>query len=173
MCLLIRAVLFLTLIEVSATAAPSQFVARYLPIGTSGSATSLAVDASTNLFVVATVDEPSGQQQIRAIKTDAQGNQLATFDFGSGSDVPAGAAVDPQGNLVIVGTTYAESFPLASPASLTINYQAGFIAKLDSQLTKILFSTVLGGSQGLLALGNALALDTAGEHLRHRQHGGG
>jgi uncharacterized protein (TIGR03437 family) len=161
MCISIRTVLFLTLIAVIATAAPSQFVARYLPIGTSGSATSLAVEASGNFFVVATVYEPSGQQQIRAIKTDSQGNQLASFDFGSGSDVPAGAAVDPQGNLVIVGTTYAQSFPLASPASLTINYQAGFIVKLDSELTKTLFSTVLGGSQGFSSA-NAVALDTTG-----------
>jgi uncharacterized protein (TIGR03437 family) len=153
--------LFFTLITVIAIAAPTRFVARYLPIGISGSATSLTVDSSGNLLVVATVEEPSGQQQIRAIKTDAQGNELASFDFGSGSDAPAGAAVDPQGNLVIVGTTYAQSFPLISPAVSTINYAGGFVVKLDSQLTKILFSTVLGGSQGASAA-NAVALDAAG-----------
>ena len=99
-----------TLIAGSASAAPNQFVARYLPIGTSGSASLLAADASGNLFIAATVQEPSGQQQIRAIKTDAQGNKLAMLDFGSGSDVTAGAAVDPEGNPVIVGTTFAQSF---------------------------------------------------------------
>jgi Beta-propeller repeat len=147
------ATLFFTLIALItavATAAPNQFVTRYLPIGISGSASLLAVDASGNFFIVATVEESSGQQQIRAIKTDSQGNELASFDFGSGSDILAGAAVDPQGNLVIVGTTYAKS-----------NSQAAFIVKLDSQVTKILSSTVLGGSQGFSSA-NAVALDTDG-----------
>jgi uncharacterized protein (TIGR03437 family) len=167
MCIPDRVVLLFTLIAAIATAAPNQFVARYLPIGSSGSSTSLAVDASGNLFVVATVEEPSGQQQIRAIKTDGQGNQLASFDFGSATDAPAGAAVDPQGNLVIVGTTNARGFPVVSLPGLTTNPQAGFIVKLDSQLTKILFSTVLGAGQSsggaIESNANAVALDTAGD----------
>jgi uncharacterized protein (TIGR03437 family) len=158
--------LFLILLAAIATAAPNQFVVRYIPIGTYGSTAAVAADTSGNFFVVATVQEPSGQQQIRAIKTDAQGNELASFDLGSGSDAPAGAAVDPQGNLVIVGTTYAQSFPLVSPATFAINYQAGFVVKLDSQLTKILFSTLLGGSQVSTPADesnvNAVAIDTAG-----------
>jgi DNA-binding beta-propeller fold protein YncE len=106
---LIRGVLFLSLIAASVTAASNQFVARYVPIGTSGSADLLAVDASGNFFIVANVQESSGRPQIRAIKTDPQGNEIASFDFGGSSDTspdaPSGAAVDPQGNLVIVGTT--------------------------------------------------------------------
>jgi uncharacterized protein (TIGR03437 family) len=147
-------------------AAPNQFVARYVPIGTSGSSNLLAVDASGNFFVVATVEETSGFQQMRAIKTDPQGNILASFDFGSGSDIPAGAAVDAAGNLVLVGTTYAPSFPAVSPPVVAINYQAGFIVELDSQLTKILFSTLLGGGQASSGAAgssaNAVALDAAG-----------
>ena len=147
-----RAGLFFALITVIATASPSQFVARYLPIGISGSATSLAVDASGNFFVVATVQEPSGRPQIRAIKTDAQGNELASFDFGGSSesspDAPAGVVVDAQGNLVIVGTTDSPDFPLVPTSNLPASLQAGFVVKLDSQLTKILFSKLLGGSQG-------------------------
>ena len=119
MCIRAQAVLLCTFIVAIATAAPNQFVARYLPIGISGSSTLLAVDASGNLFVVATVEEPSGQEQIHAIKTDGQGNQLASFDFGSATDAPAGAAVDPQGNLVIVGTTNARAFPVVSLPGLT------------------------------------------------------
>ena len=97
MSLSVRVVLFLTPIAVLASASPNQFVTQYLPIGPTGSATSLALDASGNLFVVATVEEPSGQQQIRAIKTDPQGTQLASFEFGSGSDAPAAAAVGSAG----------------------------------------------------------------------------
>ncbi len=163
----VRALLLFILVTTSLVAAASnQFVARYVPIGTSGSSNLLAVDASGNFFVVATVQETSGFQQMRATKTNAQGNVIASFDFGSGSDIPAGAAVDAEGNLVLVGTTYAPNFPAASPTVIAINYQAGFIVKLDSQLTKILFSTVLGGSQAASGSiennANAVALDSAG-----------
>ena len=164
MCSPVRAMLFLTFVAASVIGAPNQFVARYVPIGTSGSSHLLAVDASGNFFIVGTVTEPSGRRQIRAIKTDSQGNLLASYDFGGSSylfpDVASGAAVDPQGNLVIVGTTSSQDFPLAGPPISKAGGGA-FIVKLDSQLTKILFSTLLGGSQGASYAG-AVALDTAG-----------
>ena len=75
------AALFFTLITAVATAGPNQFVTRYLPIGISGSANLLAVDASGSFFIVAMVEDPSGQQQIRVIKTDSQGNELASLDL--------------------------------------------------------------------------------------------
>jgi len=149
-----RAILLFSFIAASVTAASNQFVKRYVAVGTSGSADLLAVDTSDNFFIVATVVEPSGSPQIRAIKTDPQGNQIASFDFGSGSgDTPSGAAVDPQGNLV--GTTSSPNFPLVSPFTSTTS-GGGFVVKLDSQLTKILFSTLLGSRA------NAVALDSAG-----------
>jgi len=174
---------FFILIGASVTAAPApnQFVARYESFGessgTSGSADLLAVDASGNFFIVGTVTEPSGRPQIRAVKTDPQGNVLAQFDFGASGqnlpDAPAGAAVDPQGDLVIVGTTYLQNFPLVSPLISQSSQQAGFIVKLDANLTKILFSTRLGGSPDPNPLlpyefdpkgssANAVALDAQG-----------
>ena len=153
----LRAILFFILATLGLSAAPNHFIARYLPFGVSGSADLLAADASGNFFVAATVQETSGFQRLRAIKTDSHGNILASFDFGSGSDVPAGAAVDAEGNLVLVGTTDAPSFPAVSPPVTEINSQGGFIVKLDSQLTKILFSMVLPDSQAF-----AVALDIAG-----------
>ena len=65
------AMLLFSFIAASVTAASNQFVTRYVAIGTSGSADLLAVDASGNFFIVATVVEPSGSPQIRAIRTDA------------------------------------------------------------------------------------------------------
>jgi len=131
----------------------------------------IATDASGDIFIVANVAESSGRPQIRAIKTDPLGNPLASFDFGGSSetfpDLPSGAAVDPQGNLVIVGTTASTDFPLVSPVFPATSTQAGFVVKLDAQLSKILFSTRLGGSQAA-SLGpgstsaNAVALDTSG-----------
>ncbi len=157
MCISFRAILFFSFVASSLIAAPTQFVARYVAIGASGSSDLLAVDASGNFFIVGTVVEPSGSPQIRAIKTDPQGNLIASFDFGSGAgDTPSGAAVDPQGNLVIVGTTYSPNFPLVSPLTSTTSGGA-FVVKLDAQLTKIIFSTLLGSGQA-----NAVALDSAG-----------
>ena len=153
----VRALLLFIFVAASVSAASNQFVARYVAIGASGSADLLAVDASGNFFIIATVLEPSGSPEIRAIKTDPQGNEIASFDFGSGSgDTPSGAAVDPQGNLVIVGTTYSPNFPLVSPLTSTTSGGA-FVVKLDAQLTKIMFSTLLGQGQA-----NAVALDSAG-----------
>ncbi len=152
----IRAVLFLIVVAASLDAGSNQFEARYVPIGTSGAADLLAVDGSGNFFVVANVREPSGLLQIRAIKTDPQGNVLASFDFGSsGGDTPSGIAIDPQGNPVIVGTTSAADFPLVSPL-VSSSDQTGFVVKLDSQLTQILFSTRLGSAA------NAVAIDPSG-----------
>jgi len=137
----VRGLLLFVSVVVSVTAGSNQFVARYLQVGAAGSTDLLAVDASGNFFIVGTVQEPSGLPQIRAIKTDPQGNAIASFDFGGGSDFPSGAVVDPQGNLVIVGTTYSQDFPLVSPLISTTTGQAGFVVQLDAQLTKIVFST--------------------------------
>src|ERR1700733_3403537 len=114
-----RAVVFFLTVAASIIAAPNQYVARYLSIGTSGSAAALAEDATGNLFIVAGVEEPSGAQEIRAIKTAPRGKQIASFGLGgvpaSDKVAPSGAAVDPQGNLVIVGSNSPLDFPLVSP----------------------------------------------------------
>ena len=163
-----RTILSFILSAATAICASNQFVARYVPIGTSGSAKLMAVDASGDLFIVATVTEPSGITQNRATKTDPQGNIIASFDFGGTNtppDVPSGAAVDPLGNLVIVGTTYSPDFPLVSPLISTTKEPSGFVVKLNSQLSGILFSTRLGGTSGGFTgstSANAVALDTAG-----------
>jgi uncharacterized protein (TIGR03437 family) len=153
----VRAALLFILIRAAIASPPNQFVVGYLPIGPSGSTSLLAADAHGNLFIVGTVTETSGRPQIRAIKTDPQGNELASLDFGGSLAAAAAAAVDPQGNLVVVGTTYSQDFVLVSP----LISSAGFVVKLDSQLTKILFSTKLGGSQGNTQA-NAVTLDRAG-----------
>ncbi len=157
----VRALLPFILIAASDAAAPNLFVARYVPIGTSGSTSLLTVDASGNFFIVGTVTGPSGRPQIRVIKTDSQGSVLASFDFGgssdNGPDTPTAAAVDPQGNLVIVGTTNSQDFPLVGPPISKIG-GGGFIMKLDSRLTQIMFSTLLGGTSAI----NAVALDADG-----------
>jgi len=146
--------------------AASQVTAHYVDIGNQDMSELLAADSAGNLFVVSTVIEPWGSPQIRVVKLDAQGNTLASFDFGGTynfpADVPAGAAVDPQGNLVIVGTTQSSDFPLVAPLISNARLPAAFITKMDSGLTHILFSTLLGGNTFPGASGNAVAIDSAG-----------
>jgi uncharacterized protein (TIGR03437 family) len=146
--------------------ASNQVIAHYVDIGSQGMSKLLAADSVGNLFVVSTVTEPWGSPQIRIVKMDPQGNSLASFDFGGTydfpADAPAGAAVDPQGNLVIVGTTQSFDFPLVAPLISSARLPAAFITKVDSGLTHILFSTLLGGVTSPGASGDALALDSAG-----------
>ncbi len=135
--------------------AANHFLTRYLDVGDAGGlpqARLLAADGAGNLFVVAMVTDPSGRGQIRVIKTDPQGNRLAQTEFGGNSvpytDIPSGAATDPEGNLVIVGTTGSADFPLVSPLISQTTSSASFVVKVDSQLQRILFSTRLGGTKG-------------------------
>lgn len=134
----------LCLIAALAVASPNQAIVRYVDIGDQGQSKFLVADASGNLFVVSQVVEPSGQTAIRATKTDAQGNTLASFDVPEGvSATPAGAAMDPQGNLVI---------------AVNLIFSGNFVVKIDSQLSQVLFSTQVSG----VLLLQGLAVDGSG-----------
>ena len=87
---------------------------------------------------------------------------MATKDFGAGSnDSIVAAAVDPLGNLILAGNTDSVDFPLVSPLISIAPGQTAFVVKVDSQLRNILFSTLLGGTQGGTYAG-ALAVDGSG-----------
>src|ERR1035438_2013183 len=68
---------------------------------------------------------------------------------GSGNDVPQDAAVDPNGNVWIVGNTDSDNFNFMNPiVSQKVAYRtAGFVIELDPTGSQILFSTYLGGHQ--------------------------
>lgn len=111
-----------------------------------GTARLLASDSSGNLFIVYSSPAAVSATNIHIVKTDAAGNPLATLDFGgSAVDTPLAAATDPQGNLIVVGSTSSPDFPLVSPVLKT---GQAFASKIDSQLGKILFSTRLGTTGG-------------------------
>jgi uncharacterized protein (TIGR03437 family) len=162
---------FLTCFSLSAAVAAPPWIAHYVPVGAPGSQTSsgaaqaLAVDSSGDIFVVAGT-ESSDQPQTCVFKLDPQGNQQAQVCFATGGSVTA-AAADLQGNLVIAGTTSAPaSLQLVSPLISNTGPEAGFIVKLNSQLTQTIFSTLLGGTTaGSIGQGTtvqALALDPSG-----------
>jgi hypothetical protein len=148
---------------------------RFADIPSSATPARVAADAAGNLFIVSNVTTPAGIPQIHIDKVDANGNLLASIEFGGTNASPgfvsslffshdsiAGAAVDPSGNLVIGGSTFASDFPLVSPLFTSIGLGgSGFITKLDSQLKSIIFSTLLGGTKGTTGI-SALALDQSG-----------
>lgn len=162
---------FLTIVPLTAGVPdPQQFSIHLADANPNDQARFLVADRSGNLFTVSTTqtsvpNSPAYADNftydIRITKTDASGSILATFVFGGSlQDTPYAAAVDPQGNVVVVGSTTSTDFPLVTPIQAT---GAGFVVKVDGQLTKILYSTRLGVSAntgGTRAL--AVTLDSSG-----------
>ncbi len=148
-----------SLVATVAVAASTPTVVHYIDIGDQGKSELLASDSSGNLFVISQVIEASGRPAIRATKTDPQGNTLASLDFAGGPasmpDMPVGAAVDSQGNLVIVGTTISANFPAAGLSGPSKT----FVVKIDSALQNLLLTKVLQGS----STAGAVALDANGD----------
>ena len=137
---------------------PQSFLAHLSDLNMQDAAKLLTADQSGSFFIISSRAKTSATTNIHVIKTDSSGNVLATYDFGgSGIDTPNAAAVDPQGNLVIVGTTQSPNFPLVSPLQTSGSI---FITKIGAQLQNILYSTLLGGSAGRSATG--VALDSTG-----------
>lgn len=156
------------LMQSTLLAAPSAgpWVAHYVPLSLADSAEALAADSSGNLFVVASI-ESSGKPETCAFKMDVSGNTIGRLCFLNSVYGPIGVATDPQGNLVVAGTTLsASTFPLVSPVISHTTPEAGYVMKLDAGLTTIVFSTLIGGTKaGGFGAGtniNALAIDGAG-----------
>lgn len=92
---------------------------------------------------------------------------------GSGDDSPTAAAVDPSGNIWIVGSTNSDDFNLVNPIiSTKVPYRtAGFVLELDPTGTQLLFATYLAGQQPpnptcpscpLYTSATSIAIDSAG-----------
>lgn len=78
--------------------------------------------------------------------------------LGGASDDDAGAvALDAQGNIYLAGTTYSNPFPGTAGHG---PYTNAFVTKLDPSGTRVLYSTLIGGSNDEEAL--ALAVDAQG-----------
>jgi uncharacterized protein (TIGR03437 family) len=108
------------------------------------------------------------------IKLDPAGNVLfAAYFGGNGSQTVASAiCVDASGNVYLGGTTFPntvsqpDTFPVTAGAAFTnVADGFGFVAKLNSSGTALVYSTLLPVSPPALAMPQAIALaiDTAGE----------
>src|SRR6202035_1826248 len=86
----------------------------------------------------------------------------STFLGGSAGDYPTGLAVDAQGQPVLVGFAVSADFPFTSSNNPAASFQreAGFVAKLSADGSRLIFATGLGGSKGTTI--QAVAIDPSG-----------
>jgi uncharacterized protein (TIGR03437 family) len=108
------------------------------------------------------------------IKFDPTGTNIlySTFLGGSfGTDMINGLAVDSQGNAVVVGTAISPDFPFTVPPSSpplpSSGKSDGFLTKLSSDGTQLIYSTAIGASKPVsiqaLALGPTGAVFITGQ----------
>ncbi len=109
------------------------------------------VDAKADVFVAKLDLSQSGAGSLL----------YSTYAGGSGQDVGAAIAVDPGGNVYVVGVTYSPDFPSVNPlqASAGANSDA-FVFKLNASGSALVYSTYMAG--GGSDEGRAIAVDAAG-----------
>lgn len=95
-------------------------------------------------------------------KLDPSGSALlySTYLGGSSDDGAFGIAVDGAGSAYVVGATSSSNFPTTTGAFQTakVNFQDGFITKLNPAGSGLVYSTYLRGTNGIFGL----AIDAAG-----------
>lgn len=89
---------------------------------------------------------------------------FSTYLGGSADDAASGIAVDSSGTIFVTGGTGSANFPVTPGAFQTSLRGTGgfdaFVAEIDSSAPKLLYSTLLGGSEA--DSGNSLVLDGSG-----------
>ncbi len=92
----------------------------------------------------------SGPSDAFVTKLNATGSDVvfSTFLGGSGFDGANGVALDHRDRVYVTGTTNSMDFPLIRPfqSKNRGGFTDGFIAKLDSQTSELVYSTYLGGT---------------------------
>jgi uncharacterized protein (TIGR03437 family) len=100
------------------------------------------------------------------MKLNSNGTALvySTFLGGIGDDFATGIALDPDGNVYLSGDTNSADFP-TTPGAIQVTSTSpgaytGFVAKLNSDATKLLYATYLGGTGGSSDI-RGIAIDSA------------
>lgn len=130
----------------------------------------LALDASGHVYVYFLTDSPDLPVTSTAFRSSYVGGKgrypwdvyvakfspdgarllAATYLGGSDEDIAEGIAVDSTGNVYLSGTTKSVDFPVSDNAfdkSLD-GEKDGFFAKFNPDLSRLLYSTYIGGSKG-------------------------
>ena len=135
----------------------------------------IAIDSFGNAYVVGEVlssDFPTtpgafqrtfgGQLDATVSKLNATGAALiySTYLGGSGFDGANNIAIDGEGNAYVAGTTLSSNFPTTAGAYQT-TYGGGFVAKLNSGGTALVYSTYIPGD-GYVYGCQSIAVDGSG-----------
>ncbi len=140
--------------------------------GLHDSATSVSVDSYGNTYVAGWTESPdfpasgglhrgAGIDGFVAKFTSSNSLAWCTYIGGSGADQINGMAVDPAGNVVVVGATSSSDMPFTRAVQASLRGpQDAFIAKLNASGTSLTFGTYFGGSG--TDTGVAVALDISG-----------
>ena len=168
---------FVTKLNASGTAI---LYATYLGGSNSDRGFGIAVDPKGQAYVTGETGSPAfpgtvgspvqstyggGDRDAFVTKINATGRAIlyATYLGGNGGDRGFGIAVDAAGNAYVTGETGSPSFPgtAGSPLQNTIDGgHDGFVTKLNTTGTALLYSTYLGGNSADGGVG--IAVDAAG-----------
>ena len=149
----------------------------YLGSDSFESANGIAVDSSSNVYVIGDTDSSNfptvnsidstyngGSSDVFVTKLNAAGSALvySTYLGGSEGDDGNGIAVDSSGNAYITGDTQSANFPTLNAIDPTFNggFLDCFVTKLNATGSALVYSSYLGGSVN--DSGNGIAADSAG-----------
>ena len=124
------------------------------------------IQASLGAGTCGTTTYPTPCYDAFIAKLNASGSSLifSTYLGGTGNDFANSIAVDSSGSAYVTGMTSATDFPITSGALQTAFGGGpfdGFVAKINSTGTSLVYSTYLGGSGEDHA--NDIAVDASGE----------
>ncbi|MDH7515326.1 MAG: SBBP repeat-containing protein, partial [Bacteroidota bacterium] len=151
--------------SVALTAGGTRLWATYFGGGKDECAYAVACDAAGNVFCTGSTDSDdlpilNAFQKKRALFLDAwvakysPGGSLqwSTYYGGNSSDIPADAACDPAGNVIIAGSSGSTSLPLLNAPMQKREGDDAFIARFSGNGT-LLFAAFVGGGNNEGATG--------------------
>ncbi|MCX6156152.1 MAG: SBBP repeat-containing protein [Candidatus Kapabacteria bacterium] len=134
----------------------------------------IVADKNNDLLIAGTTDSDELQTTPGVYQTTLKGNfdvfiskirqkgtdnriVYTTFFGGAANELSAGIGVDGENSVFIAGTTESSDIPVKSAFSQSLNgMKDGFIAKFDSNCTKLIYSTYFGGSKDDIVRGLAI-----------------
>ena len=116
-------------------------------------------------FLLTTLGTPSASgAHVFVAKFDPTGSSLVYADYigGSSDDYGVGMALDSENNVYVTGSTTSSNFPTVNPyQAVEPGSYSGFVSKISSSGSTLLYSTYLGGNG--FDEPAAIAVDTLGE----------
>jgi hypothetical protein len=139
---------------------PVLIYSTYLGGSGDDEARAIKVDSAGNVYVGGYTDStdfplatlgslPAGSPHVFVAKLDPSGSTLLYSDFigGSNQDYGYALALDASNNVVVTGTTSSYDFPVVNAYQATYPGSSnGFLTKLSSDGSALLYSTYLGGN---------------------------